>query len=104
MTQQDAPKSVVEWEQPPPPRSKRYNWDAIAAQLRERPLEWAKVFDRDRTSLATAIRIDGIKALLPSKGFEVRTTNNVRLTQEDGKELRLCTLYLRYVPSKDRSN
>ena len=103
MTQQDAPKSNVVWEQPPPPRSKRYDWQAIAAQLRERPMEWAKVFDRDRTSLATAIRISGIQALLPEKGFEVRTSNNVRLRQEDGKELRLCTLYLRYVPSNDRS-
>lgn len=98
------PRSSVTWEQPPPPRSKRYDWTAIADQLRARPGEWAKVFDNDRTSLATAIRIKGIAALHPDKGFEVRTTNNVRLRDERGKELRLCTLYLRYEPSKDRSN
>lgn len=87
-------KAEVTWEEPPSGR-RRYDWSAIAQQLRERPGQWAKIFDHDRSSLATAIRIKGIHALLPEKGFEVRTANNTRDTP------RTCTLYLRYNPEKD---
>jgi hypothetical protein len=87
------PQTAVTWEDPPPPR-KRYDWDSIAQQLRERPGEWAKIFDYDRTSLAVAIRTHGIKALDPDLGFEVRTANNVRGTP------RTCTMYLRFNPEK----
>lgn len=88
----------VEWEDPPPVDERvRYDWAKIAAQLRERPNEWAKVFDLDRTSVVNALRQGKIKALLPDHGFEVMTRNNVR------KPVRVCSLYLRYVPSKDRS-
>lgn len=90
-------ESEVTWEDPPPKRAK-YDWSVIAEQLRERPGQWAKIFDRDRSSLATAIRIKGIKALLPDKGFEVRTANNTRDTP------RTCTMYLRYNPEKDVKN
>lgn len=89
-------KADVTWENPPPGRQ-RYDWNAIAEQLRERPGQWAKIFDRDRTSLATSIRIRGVHALLPEKGFEVRTANNTRDTP------RTCALYLRYNPEKDVS-
>lgn len=95
-----APTATLRFEEPPPLRGRRYDWDAIAEQLRRRPMEWATVFERDRTSLATAIRIKGIQALHPDKGFEVRTSNNVRLRDENDKELRLCTLHLRYNPEK----
>lgn len=90
-------KNDVAWEEPPP-KKQRYDWDAIADQLRERPNKWAKIFDRDVTSLATAIRINGIKALRKDRGFEVRTANNTRETP------RTCTLYLRYNPEKDKAN
>ena len=92
----DEVKADVTWENPPPGRQ-RYDWAAIAEQLRERPLQWAKIFDQDRASLATAIRINGIQALLPEKGYEVRTANNTRETP------RTCTMYLRYNPEKDVS-
>lgn len=88
-------KSDLTWETPPPKRPERYDWEAIAQQLRKRPMEWAKIFEEDRSSLATAIRIKGIKALSPDKGFEVRTTNNRRGTP------RTCTLYLRWNPEKE---
>lgn len=98
-------KKDVTWEEPPP-RRERYDWEAIAEQLRERPGEWARVFDNDLTSLATAIRLSGIAALRPVVspttgsargarqpwGYEVRTTNNRRGSP------RTCTLWLRYVP------
>lgn len=90
-------KAEVTWENPPPSRQ-RYDWSAIAQQLRERPMQWAKIFDADRASLATAIRIRGIQALLPEKGYEVKTANNTRDTP------RICTMYLRYNPEKDVSN
>jgi hypothetical protein len=89
-----APKAEVEWETPPPKRTERYNWSAIAVQLKKKPGKWAKIFDHDRASLATAIRTGGIRALKPSDGFEVRTANNVR------GEPRTCTMYLRYNPEK----
>jgi hypothetical protein len=87
-------KAPVSWEEPPSNES-RYDWDAIATQLRQRPGEWAKIFEHDRTSLATAIRINGIKAL-PASEFEVRTRNNKR------GEVRTCTMYLRYNPNKGK--
>lgn len=90
------PQSQLTWEDPPPPRGRKYDWDKIAEELRKKPGEWAKVFDNDRTSLATAVRINGIKALRSDKGFEVRTSNNVRGNP------RTCTMYLRYVPEKDK--
>lgn len=95
MKQKEAVAEVT-WEDPPSGRQ-RYDWNAIAEQLRQRPGEWAKIFDRDRSSLATAIRIRGIHALLPEKGFEIKTANNTRAKP------RTCTLYLRYVPEKDVS-
>lgn len=92
------PKASVEWEDPPTKREgQRYDWESIADQLRKRPGEWGKVFDEDRTSLATSIRIKGIKALHPDKGFEVRTANNTR------GHPRMCTLYVRYNPDKDKT-
>lgn len=88
------PKADVTWETPPPRQTERYDWTAIAEQLRSKPGAWAKIFENDRASLATAIRTSGIRALLPSEGFEVRTTNNVR------GEPRTCDMYLRYNPKK----
>jgi len=93
----DKAKPDVTWEDPPV-RPTQYDWTAIAAELRKKPGQWAKIFDEDRASLATAIRIKGIKALHPDKGFEVTTTNNVR------SQPRTCTMYLRYNPEKDKEN
>lgn len=89
-------KTIEGWEDPPPPRPQRYDWDAIAKKLRRRPEKWAKVFERDRTSLTVALRAGSIKALHPDKGFEVRTSNTTR------EPPRTCTLHMRYVPEKDR--
>lgn len=91
---------TVTWEEPPPAQRGRYDWAAIAAQLRAKPGEWAKVFDRDLTSVVNAIRIGGIKDLPLNKGeggFEVTTTNN-RREDPDFDGVRTCTLFLRYVP------
>ena len=85
----------VEFGQPPPKRTSRYDWEKIAEKLRANPGEWARIFENDLTSLATAIRIYGIKALRPDRGFEVRTSNNKRGTP------RTCDLWLRYNPERD---
>lgn len=86
--------STLSWEDPPPVRRK-YDWDAIAAQLESRPGKWAKVFERGPTSTVNAIRQDSVRALTSFRGFEIKTSNNVR--EPD----RTCTLYLRYNPDKD---
>jgi len=81
----------VTWEDPPATR-RRYDWDAIAAKLRDKPGEWAKVFEYDRTSTVNAIRQGAITPLSPALGFEVRTRNNVR------HPIRMCSLYMRWNP------
>lgn len=86
--------SDVVWEEPGPARQRRYDWSAIAAHLQANPGEWARIFERDRTSLVNAIRQGAVKPLDPALGFEVRTRNNVRAPD------RVCTLYMRYVPKK----
>ncbi len=83
---------TVEWEIPAPPSRAKYDWNTIAALLRERPGEWAKVFEKDRTSIVNALRQSKIMALRPEDGFEVLTRNNVR------SPVRTCSLYMRYVP------
>lgn len=87
---------VVKFEEPPPRRDRRYDWEAIARQLRAHPGEWAKVFEDDLTSLVVAIRGQKIVPMQRDKGIEIRTTNNTRVPQ------RRCTLWARYVPDKDK--
>lgn len=89
----DEPVSGVTWE--PPPHKTTYDWTTIAAQLRARPMEWGKIFDGDRVSVANAIRQRSVAAVHPDLGFEVLTGNNRR----DGS-VRTCTLWLRYNPAK----
>ncbi len=82
------------WEQPAP-RGK-YDWVGIAEALRKKPMEWAKVYEKDNVSFVVAIQQDSIAALRKDLGFETRTRNNRR---EEGSP-RTCTLYLRYNPDK----
>lgn len=92
----DFANDTVSFEEPPPRRDRRYDWRSIATQLEKNPGEWAKVFEKDRASLATAIRIGSIAAMQPDRGIEIRTTNNVR------GSVRTCTLWARYVPEQDQ--
>lgn len=85
------------WETPPP--STRYDWAAIARELRAHPGDWLKVFDEGPVSAVNAIRQSSVAALTPIRrlrethaGFEVRTRNNV------SGPPRICTLYLRWMP------
>jgi len=82
----------VKWEQPP--EGATYDWTAIANQLRENPLKWAKVFEKDRVSVSNAVRQGSVMAVHPDLGFEVRTANNTR------EPPRTCTLYLRWNPDR----
>lgn len=63
-------------------------------------MEWGKVFERDRASIAHAVRINGIKALRSDKGFEVSTRRNIKANPET-EEPRMCALYVRYNPERD---
>jgi hypothetical protein len=89
--------AAVSFGTPPPRRTSPYDWEKIAADLRKNPYEWGLVFEQDKTSLVTAIRIDGIKALRKNRGFEVRTVNNNTTSTP-----RTCDLWMRYVPEKDQ--
>lgn len=90
--------SVGEGWEDPPPRPQRYDWDTISARLRRKPGQWYKVFERDRASLAVALRQGSIKAMRPEGGYEFRTSNGTR-----DEKPRTCTLHARYVPEKDQS-
>lgn len=94
MSEPDKSSTVV-WKDPPPQRTRRYDWESIAKKLRRRPNQWALVFDDDKASIATALRAGAVRVLTPSKGFEVRTANNVREPE------RRCSMWLRYNPEKD---
>jgi hypothetical protein len=86
------PEPVI-WETPPE-RPYRYPWEQIAEQLRARPMEWAKIFEQDRTSVVVAIRQGSITWVHPDLGFDVRTARNTR------QGTRRCDLYLRYNPER----
>lgn len=86
--------SSVEWETPNRPR---YDWAAIAEQLRSQPMEWGKVFENGPTSTVNAVRQGNVRHVRPDDGFEVRTTNNVREPE------RRCSFYLRFNPAKVRT-
>ena len=93
-TRKKKPKPVI-WETPPE-RPHRYPWDEIAEELRTRPMEWAKIYEQDRATVATAIRAGSIAAVHPDLGFESQTRNNTR-----GTGTRTCDLYLRWNPEKE---
>lgn len=96
MTEAEQRKKTVRsvtWEEPAEPEM-RYDWAAIAEEVKSKPREWAKIFDNDKTSIVNAIRQGAIRPLSPDLGFEVRTRNNVRFPE------RKCTLFMRYVPGK----
>lgn len=82
----------MDWEEPEPRTI--YNWAEISAELKKHPMEWLKIFDRDRTSVVNAIRQGSIAALHPDLGFEAETRNNER------GHPRTCSLYLRWNPKK----
>jgi hypothetical protein len=89
------PSKGVKWDDPPP-TGPRYDWPAISRRLRRRPGEWLLVFEKDKTSITTAIRGGRIRSMHPSNGIEVRTANNTR------DYPRTCSLWLRYNPDNDK--
>lgn len=96
-TESGALNSTVEFGAPVPVgRQPRYDWEAIGKRLRRKPGEWGRIFEQDKASIATAIRAGNVAPMRPSKGFEVRTSNN-----DHSASPRTCSLWLRYVPEKD---
>jgi hypothetical protein len=85
--------NVVHWEAPPE-RPYQYPWTEIALELRRHPMQWAKIFEGDRATVATALRQGSITVLHPDLGFEIRTANNTRTG------IRTCDLYLRWNPNR----
>lgn len=88
-----AKAEALVWEDPP--RRTKYDWVKIAESLRSNPMEWAKVFDEDRSSIVVAVRQGSILTMHPDLGFETRTANNNVKAKP-----RTCTLYVRYNPAR----
>jgi len=91
---------------PRPRRTGEYDWQAIARKLRQRPGEWALIFEGDRMTYVTAFRLNSLKDL-PLDEFEVRTVNTTKgITKAQAAEQgiepepRICDMWLRYVPKE----
>lgn len=97
VSETDRIKDIV-FEEPPEPRTPRYDWQAIREQLMKNPGQWARVFEKDRASVVVAIRSGHIGPMHPERGIETRTANNVR------EPVRTCSLYARYIPEKDKES
>ncbi len=93
MDDSDEPTAEIEWKDPPSGR-RRYDWESIADQLREHPMDWALIFERDRVSVVNAIRQGQVAPVHPDLGIELKTRNNTR------EPIRTCSLYLRFNPDK----
>lgn len=81
----------------PPEPARRYDWEAIAEELRADPNEWHLVFTQDRHSLVIAINKGNIAAFNKSNEFHVKTRANAN---RNGDGPRMCDLYMQYVPNK----
>lgn len=73
---------------PPTKQVRRYDWAAIAKQLRAQPGVWFTIFEGDKTSIVTSLRADHMKDISMSE-FEVTTANNRRTAP------RTCDLWMR---------
>ena len=63
-------------------------------------MEFYKVFEQDRHSLVVSLRQGSVRALTKERGFEFHTRHN----KDDADGVRVCDLWIRYNPAKDRSN
>ena len=77
----------------PPARPVKYDWAAIADQLRASPGDWFLIFEGGPASTAGAVRAGKMKALPPEE-FEVLTSNNTRTSP------RTCDMRMRYIKPK----
>lgn len=88
----EQPSTGVGWKEPP--LSQRYDWDAIAAKLRRRPMKYYLVFEQDFTHKVNAVNAGKVPAVHPMLGFETQTRNNKR------ESPRTCDLYMRFNPDR----
>lgn len=97
------PRTKIVKKDPPPKKVPRYDWAAIAEQLKADPGVWHQIYEKDKTGYAVAVSNDDIAPLRSSLGFQVRTANNTRGRPANGTdpgEARTCSLYLRWVKPK----
>lgn len=74
----------MEW-QDPPERNTRYDWQAIAEQLRQNPQRWAKV-ETKSTTYSTLIQRGQVKAFRPAGAYETRTSKGALFIRFVGGE------------------
>lgn len=88
----------AEFTEPPTKGRKtvRYNWEAITAQLREHPIEWARIAKQGKESTANAIREGKVSGIHPSNGYEVMAAE----TKRNAKP-RTADIFVRYNPETD---
>lgn len=97
---------IIEEDPPRPGPVRKYDWDAFADAARARPNKWIKVYDDDSIGYFQTVKAGDNPTLAAEKGFEVRSANNTRgrpATHPDGFEPRRCSMYLKYVPSQDKT-
>jgi hypothetical protein len=63
----------MKWEDPPIGQGTRYDWQAIAEQLRQNPQRWAKI-EVKSTTYATLIPRGQVMAFRPAGAYEARTS------------------------------
>lgn len=78
--------------------ARRYDWDAVLAQLKANPTKWALLGEGERISIYNAIRGGKISNFHWSMGVEVTSANN-DLTASP----RTADIYVRYNPEGDTS-
>jgi hypothetical protein len=85
----------IVWEEPPKPKSNSRSGlhEAIAAQLRAKPGQWARVIAAGH-STAAYIKSGRLPAYQPAGAFEA-VARNSRL--EDGRKTQIWDIYARYI-------
>lgn len=83
--------SQIRFEDPSPHRRRKFDWEAIAEELRAHPNQWAIVAENDYTGVASQIKNGTYKAFRPVGRWEA-TVRGVDL-----KTGKAAKIYARYV-------
>lgn len=79
-------------------REKSYDWDAIYAQIRENPGQWAMLVKQGKMSTYNAIKQSNISNFRPAMGVELRVSNS-----DYKASPRRADIYIRYNADLDTS-
>ena len=94
-----AKDSGIGFSDPPELTKDKYDWEDIAEKCRAQPMDYYHVFTGGLRSTAMAVMQNKVAVLREDRGFEGTTRNNNRVVEPP-----TCDFYVRYNPTKDRSN